>query len=125
MTLVLPALRGTPVRPNTPIFYALSTDQMDTPADIRGYAALVLFGAQIIDPTEIHHRVCSFAFGADYLLDVIRDHAEALAYIPGTDGHVDDEVAAQIELAHDLGMSVYAIIGRELVEMPTPARLAA
>lgn len=125
MTLVLPELRGTPVRPNTPIFYALSTDQMDTPTDIRGYAALVLSGAQIIDPTEFHHRVFSFVHGAEYLLDVIRDHAEALAYIPEPDGHIDEEVAAQIDLAHELELSVYCIVGRELVELPTPARLAA
>lgn len=125
MTTVFPNIAGSTVYRHEAVYYALSESQMDTPADIRGYAVLLELRAKIIDPTDPCNRLRHFIYGPSYRLDLIEQEADALAYLAELDGTIDNEVVEQIELAHDLELPVYLIVGRELVLETVPVRLAA
>jgi hypothetical protein len=101
------------IRTDDRIYYALAADQVDTGADIRGYAVLLRAGASIVDPGDPEHRFGIFLDPQAYTPKLIA-MCDGLAYL-AVDA-IDDDVAEMIELAHDLRLPVYRIVGRELVE---------
>jgi hypothetical protein len=103
------------------IYFARPTSLYDTPADIRGYAALISAGYRIVDPNTPLHQLGYKANGMSWFLSVIEDEADALAYMTYLDGSVGAGVAREILEAHLHGLPVFRIVDRELVpetEMP-------